>query len=195
MVVVSILTLSIGLGGYTDRNAFAFVAILLVMFWGLPLLGLIVLFHFLEWRYGSYARFSVALIGFLPLLLVVFFGGSGVYAGNLILSGWAWSAAWLITSYFFTAVPEQLVRVLHSLAAFGLAVLVLLLCAWIISAIVTKYGSHDRQLAETPAPRHERKVFGEIAGAKLLRCHDHECTVLTCREGKCVETGRLVPQN
>jgi hypothetical protein len=75
MVVVSLLTLTICGGGYTDRNAFAFVGLLLVMFWGLPLIGLITLLHFLDWRFGPYARYPIALIGLFPLLLVIYFRG------------------------------------------------------------------------------------------------------------------------
>jgi hypothetical protein len=59
MVLVSLLTLTIGGGGYTDLNAFGFVAILLVMFWGLPLIVLITLFHFLDKRFGPYARYPI----------------------------------------------------------------------------------------------------------------------------------------
>src|ERR1700727_1815506 len=77
MVVVSLLTLTICGGGYTDRNAFGFVGLLLVMFWGLPLIGLIALFHFLDRRFGPYARYPVALIGLLPLFLVAYFRGQG----------------------------------------------------------------------------------------------------------------------
>jgi hypothetical protein len=51
MVLISLLTLTIG-GGYTDLNAFGFVGVLLVMFWGLPLIALMTLFHFLDKRFG-----------------------------------------------------------------------------------------------------------------------------------------------
>jgi hypothetical protein len=44
MVVVSMLTLTICGGGYTDRNALGFVGLLLVAFWGLPVIGLITFF-------------------------------------------------------------------------------------------------------------------------------------------------------
>ena len=103
MVVVSLLTLTIGGGGYTDRNAFGFVGILLIFFWGLPLVGLMTGFHFLDKRFGPYARFPIALIGLFPLLLVIYFGGKGDvnYMKVIVLSGLAWSAAWLATSYIF----------------------------------------------------------------------------------------------
>ncbi|RTE89564.1 hypothetical protein D6B98_30680 [Bradyrhizobium sp. LVM 105] len=50
MVVVSLLVLTTGAGGYA-RN-FAGLFVLFSMFWGLPLLTLISLFHFLDKRFG-----------------------------------------------------------------------------------------------------------------------------------------------
>lgn len=109
MVVVSLLTLTICGGGYTDKNAFGFVGLLLVMFWGLPLIGLIALFHFLERRFGPYARYPIALIGLFPLLLVIYFRGQGdaIYMRAIVLSGLTWSAAWLATSHIFSRVPRN----------------------------------------------------------------------------------------
>jgi hypothetical protein len=109
MVIVSLLTLTICGGGYTDRNAFGFVGLLLVMFWGLPLIGLITLFHFLDRRFGPYARYPIALIGLFPLLLVIYFGGQGdaIYMRAIVLSGLAWSAAWLATFHIFSRVARQ----------------------------------------------------------------------------------------
>jgi hypothetical protein len=102
MVIVSLVTLTICGGGYTDRNAFGFVGLLLVMFWGLPLIGFITLFHFLDRRLGPYARYPIASIGLFPLLLVIYFRGQGdvTYVRVIVLSGLAWSAAWLTTSIF-----------------------------------------------------------------------------------------------
>ena len=77
MVLVSLLTLTIGGGGYTNLNAFGFVGVLLIMFWGLPLIVLMTLFHFLDKRFGPYARYPIALIGLFPLLLVIYFGAQG----------------------------------------------------------------------------------------------------------------------
>jgi hypothetical protein len=103
MVVVSLLTLTICGGGYTDRNAFGFVGLLLVMFWGVPLIGLMTLFHFVERRFGPYVRYLIAFIGLFPLLLVIYSRGQGdaIYMLAIILAGLAWSAAWLATSYLF----------------------------------------------------------------------------------------------
>jgi hypothetical protein len=103
MVLVSLLTLTLGGGGYKDANAFAFVGVLLVMFWGLPLIGLMTLFHFVDKRFGSYARYPIAAIGLFPLLLIVYFGGKGdvIYMRYIVLSGLVWSAAWLATSHIF----------------------------------------------------------------------------------------------
>jgi hypothetical protein len=109
MVVVSLLTLTICGGGYTDKNAFAFVGLLLVMFWGLPLVGLLALFHLLDWRFGSYARYPIALIGLFPLFLIIYFRGQGdaIYMRAIVLSGLTWSAAWLATSHIFSRVPRN----------------------------------------------------------------------------------------
>jgi hypothetical protein len=109
MVVVSLLTLTICGGGYTDKNAFGFVGLLLVMFWGLPLIGLMVLFHFLDRRFGSSARYSIALIGLLPLLFVIYFKGQGdaAYMRAIVLSGLTWSAAWVASSHIFVRATRQ----------------------------------------------------------------------------------------
>jgi hypothetical protein len=109
MVVVSLLTLTICGGGYTDRNAFGFVGLLFVMFWGLPLIGLIALFHFLDKRFGPYARYPVALIGLLPLLLVAYFRGQGdpIFIRVIVLGGLTWSIAWLATSYILVRAPRK----------------------------------------------------------------------------------------
>ena len=109
MVLVSLLTLTIGGGGYTDLNAFGFVGILLVMFWGLPLIVLMTLFHFLDKRFGPYARYPIALIGLFPLLLVIYFGAQGdvIYMRVIIISGLVWSAAWLETSRIFCSAPRK----------------------------------------------------------------------------------------
>ena len=45
MVVVSLLTLTIGSGGYAGKDAFEELGIFAVLFGGLPVLGLITLFH------------------------------------------------------------------------------------------------------------------------------------------------------
>ena len=47
------------------------------MFWGLPLIVLMTLFHFLDKRFGPYVRYPIALIGLFPLLLVIYFGAKG----------------------------------------------------------------------------------------------------------------------
>jgi hypothetical protein len=102
MVVVSLLTLTICGGGYGDKNAFAEVGIFAVTFGGLPVLGLITLFHFLDRAFGSYARYPVALIGLFPLLLVVYLGGGDpIYGRMIVFSGLVWSAAWPATSRIF----------------------------------------------------------------------------------------------
>jgi hypothetical protein len=181
MVVVSLLTLTICGGGYADRNAFEFVGLLLIMFWGLPLIGLMTLFHFLDRRFGCYARYPVALIGLFPLLLVIYFGGQGdaIFMRNIILSGLAWSAAWLATSHIFGKAPPDVAVVV-------LALLLMLPWAWIVTAAVTGHGSPDRRVAEQhSAPRDEPKFFGEITGAKMRRCREHRCVELTCGDRKC----------
>jgi hypothetical protein len=58
-------------------------------------------------------------------------------------------------------------------------------------ALAQSPPSPPKTTVEPPAPS---GVPNTITGAKVLRCHDHECVVLTCREGKCIETERLVPQ-
>jgi len=103
MVIVSLLALTLGFGGYTDRNAFGFVGLLLVMFWGIPLIGIITLFHFVERRFGPYMRYLIASIGLFPLLLVIYSRGRGdaIYMQIFMLPGLVWSAAWLTTSFLF----------------------------------------------------------------------------------------------
>jgi hypothetical protein len=109
MLVVSLLTLTIGGGGYTDLNAFGFVGVLLVIFWVLPLIGVTTLFHFLDRRFGPYARYPIALIGLFPVFLIIYLGGKGdsAYMRVIVLSGLAWSAAWLVTSRIFSGAPRK----------------------------------------------------------------------------------------
>jgi hypothetical protein len=151
---------------------------------------LITVFHFLDLAFGPYARYPIAFIGLFPLLLVIYFGGEGdaIYMRNIVFSGLAWSAAWLATSYIFSRVP-------HNSLAFVLMFLLMLPSASIVIAAVTERMLFDLGGSIRHASRDEPKVFGEITGAKMLRCRNHECIVLTCREHKCVETGRLVPKN
>ena len=100
MLVVSIVALTVCGGGYRNWNDFGFVGSLVAMFWGLPLLGFITLCHFLDKRFGGYARYPVALIGLFPLALVTYFKGQGdhSYMNAIVLAGFGWSAAWLATS-------------------------------------------------------------------------------------------------
>lgn len=106
MLVVSIVALTVCGGGYRDGNTFGFLACLVVMFWGLPLIGFITLCHFLDKRFGGSARYPIALIGLFPLMLVTYFKGQGdqVYMNAIVLSGLGWSAAWLATSRIFSSV-------------------------------------------------------------------------------------------
>ena len=80
-----------------------------IMFWGLPLIVLMTLFHFLDKRFGPYVRYPIALIGLFPLLLVIYFGAKGdvIYMRVIILSSLAWSAAWLETSRIFCSAPRK----------------------------------------------------------------------------------------
>jgi|SRR5579872_1876941 len=108
MVVISLLTLTMCGGGYR-RNGFEFVGSIVIFFWGLPVIGLVTVFHFLDRRFGSYARYAVASIGLFPSLLVIYFGGTGdpTYIKVMILSGLAWSAAWLATSQISGASTQK----------------------------------------------------------------------------------------
>jgi hypothetical protein len=107
MIVVSLLTLTFCAGG----GLVGFV--LVTMLCGLPLIGLIVLFHSLDRRFGPYARYPIALIGLFPLLLVIYSGGrgNGSYMGVIVLSGLAWSAAWLATSNSFCRAAQSAVSI------------------------------------------------------------------------------------
>src|ERR1700730_3309869 len=111
MVVVSLLTLTMAGGGYASKHAFEEMGLYAVLFGGLPVLGLITLFHVLDRFFGPYARYPVALIGLFPLLLQIYFGGSDeiddTYARVIIPSGLAWSAAWLATSRILSRVPHK----------------------------------------------------------------------------------------
>jgi hypothetical protein len=105
MTVVSLLTLAICAGGFKD----VFVGLVIVMLFAPLLIGLITLLHFFERRYGPYARYSIASIGLIPLLLVILSRGRGdaSYMGAIVLAGLSWSAAWLATSHFFSRVPRK----------------------------------------------------------------------------------------
>lgn len=97
MVAVSLLTLAFCAGGHNDvLVGFVWVAILC----GLPLIGLIGWFDLLDRRFGPYARYPIALIGLIPLLLVICVAGRGnaSYMSIIVLAGLSWSAAWLATS-------------------------------------------------------------------------------------------------
>jgi hypothetical protein len=109
MLVVSLLTLTMCGGGYASKHAFEEMGLYAVLFGGLPVLGLITLFQVLDWFFGPYARYPVALIGLFPLLLVIYFKGQGdvTYMRVIILSGLAWSAAWLATSRILSRVPHK----------------------------------------------------------------------------------------
>ena len=105
MVAVSLITITICSGGYTDKNAVVFVGSLAVVFWGLPLIGL-------ERTLGPYARYPIALIGLFPSFLVASLGGRGdpVFIRIIVFSGLAWSVAWLATSRIFSIVPHKEIR-------------------------------------------------------------------------------------
>jgi len=109
MLVVSLLTLTLCGGGYASKHAFEEMGLYAVLFGGLPVLGLITLFHVLDRFFGPYARYPVALIGLFPLLLVIYFKGQGdeTYMRVIILSGLAWSAAWLATSRILSRAPHK----------------------------------------------------------------------------------------
>jgi hypothetical protein len=109
MTVVSLLVLTFCGGGYKDSKAFEFVGLLLVMFWGLPLIGLITLFHFLDKRFGPSARYPIAVVGLFPLFFVMYFKGQGdaTFMRVMVLSGLTWSAAWLVTSWIFFRLPPK----------------------------------------------------------------------------------------
>jgi hypothetical protein len=108
MVVVSLLTLTMAGGGYASKHAFEEMGLYAVLFGGLPVLGLITLFHVLDRFFGPYARYPVALIGLFPLLLYIYFGGGDETYGRVIIpSGLAWSAAWLATSRISSRVPHK----------------------------------------------------------------------------------------
>jgi hypothetical protein len=107
MLVVSVVALTV-CGGARNWNEFGFVGSLVVMFWGLPLLGFITLCHFLDKRFDGYARYPIALIGLFPLALVTYFKGQGDprYINAIVLAGLAWSAAWLATSLIVYRAPR-----------------------------------------------------------------------------------------
>jgi hypothetical protein len=107
MVIISLLLLTTGAGGYAGDKTFGFGGILLLfaMFCGLPLVALMSLFHFLDKRFGPYARYPIAMIGLFPLLFVIYFRGQGnqIFIMAMVLSGFAWTAAWLVTSHIFAS--------------------------------------------------------------------------------------------
>jgi len=109
MLVVSLLTLTLCGGGYASKHAFEEMGLYAVLFGGLPVLGLVTLFHVLDRFFGPYARYPVALIGLFPLLLVIYFKGQGdeTYMRVIILSGLAWSAAWPATSRILYRAPHK----------------------------------------------------------------------------------------
>jgi hypothetical protein len=101
MVAVSLLALAFCAGGARDMlTGLIWVAVIC----GLPLIGLIGLFDSLDRRFGPYARYPIASIGLIPLLLVIHSAGRGnaSYMTMIVVAGLAWSAAWLATSYTFS---------------------------------------------------------------------------------------------
>jgi hypothetical protein len=101
MVVVSLLTLTLCGGGFRDLKTFYFIGVFVVVVGGLPIIALVTTLHFAERAFGGYALILITLIGFIPLALLVSFGGDDSYAKVPILSGWGWSAAWVATSLLF----------------------------------------------------------------------------------------------
>ncbi|MGA7072275.1 hypothetical protein [Bradyrhizobium sp.] len=102
MVIVSALTFTVCGGGYRKLDEFLFVGMLVVMFWGLPLIGLVTLLHFVERRLGRIAGYVIATIGLIPLGLVIAYGpGDPVYSRIIVVTGLGWSAAWIVTSLIF----------------------------------------------------------------------------------------------
>ena len=97
MVVVSLLALAFCAGGASD----VLVGLVWVTFLcSLPLIGLIGWLDSVEKRSGPNARYAIASIGLIPLLLIIYAGGrgNGEYMGVIVLAGMGWSAAWYATS-------------------------------------------------------------------------------------------------
>jgi hypothetical protein len=103
MVLVSLVVSTICLGGGKDLDAFKFVGSLILFFWGLPLLALVTVLHFVERWLGTYARLLIAAIGLIPLGLCIAFGfrGDRHFMGQMVMAGLAWSFAWILTSLLF----------------------------------------------------------------------------------------------
>ena len=71
---------------------------------GVPVAIAGVLFlQFIERSIGKTGKYVVSTIGLFPLMLVIFYSKHGVnaYMIALVLSGLAWSAAWIMTSVLF----------------------------------------------------------------------------------------------
>lgn len=99
MTIVSLLAVTFYLGGYT-LNGFEIVGPMVVIFGGIPIIALVILFHVLDRAWGAYARYPIALIGLIPLVLAMRYKWEGdlTYIEVTVLSGFVWSFVWLATS-------------------------------------------------------------------------------------------------
>jgi hypothetical protein len=94
------------LGGFDVRHFpeyFSFVGILVIMFWGIPIIAVTLALIGFEKLLGKYGRCVVTLVCSAPaLFLVVLFvqngGGDGSYVLTAIASFIGWAALWFITA-------------------------------------------------------------------------------------------------
>jgi hypothetical protein len=103
MALVSLVVLTVCLGGGLDSKSFGFIGSLVVIFWGLPLLGFISLLHFVERWSGQSGSWLIAMVGLIPLGFCASFGfrGDQHFMMQMVMAGLAWSAAWIATSRAF----------------------------------------------------------------------------------------------
>jgi len=112
MVLVSEITFMIIAAGF-DIQGMLFAGSFIVVFWTLPLIIIISIFHLLQKWLGNAATVLIATVGLLPTIFVFGIapaigvtGGVNSYAQSLCLAGWLWSAAWLLTSQWKVSAPR-----------------------------------------------------------------------------------------
>jgi hypothetical protein len=107
LAVVLLLTLTLSWGGGQDAISFGIIGLLLLMFWGLPMVVIVAILDGIERRTGPRARNVIASLGLVPLLLFPFVQHHDPsFASLFLVPGLVWFAGWLLTSAVLVAERE-----------------------------------------------------------------------------------------
>lgn len=108
VVLGSLLTLAFSFGGGKDLDSFRFVGLLLLMFWGLPMIVIVTVLDRIERVTGLRGRNVIAAFGLVPLLMFPFVQHHDPsFASVFLIPGVVWFVGWLLTSAFFVAEPMR----------------------------------------------------------------------------------------